>query len=136
MKCAECKNQNFGICPRKDQGQTYPIPERCTSKSTHKRKTQSWIIGNDLTYNQFHLRRISDALNKRDTQINPTEYETISMDTTEKERLFWIIGSLAELQFEGFEFGDGTVTGGVQQSIFMALQEGCQALQEGKGFWL
>jgi hypothetical protein len=41
MKCLECKNQNFGICPRKDTGQTYPSPNRCEHKSTHKREVKN-----------------------------------------------------------------------------------------------
>ena len=38
MKCIDCKNENFGLCPKKDTGNTYPTPNRCDLGSTHKRK--------------------------------------------------------------------------------------------------
>lgn len=54
----------------------------------------------DLAYNAFHLQRISDAINRKNTPLNLDTCLKIDLTkATRSERLYWIRGSFAELYF-------------------------------------
>ena len=73
----------------------------------------SWL----LDYNAFHLQRISDAINrKQTTQRSPDSHDSMNIGYTVKDRLYWIHGSFSELQWCEGEFGDGSVF--IRQTFF------------------